>query len=162
MLFMYGLSKLLHLQFNLQSELARRPIGSLNGYELTWFYYDYSHTYASILGLTQVVGATLLLFRKSTLVAAIIMTPIMANILLIDMFTLVNDQGPYLMAALILTSLLMILWHERRTLVSLLWMSQATEPAESSRTHRWIRIFIMLFVSGIFISGMLMQHYLRR
>ena len=33
MLYMYGSSKLLHFQFNLQSELAHRPIGSLTGYD---------------------------------------------------------------------------------------------------------------------------------
>ncbi len=162
MLYMYGLSKLLHLQFSLNSELAQRPVGSLTGYQLTWYYYGYSRIYASILGLTQVTGATLLLFRKSTLLAALIMTPVMANILLINVFILVNDYGPYLISALILTSMLMILWYERPTLVSLLWLGQTAEAAESRRTHRWIRILIPLLVSGILISGILMQHYLRR
>lgn len=49
MLFMYGFSKLLHLQFNLQSELAQRPIGSLTGYQLTSYYYGYSRIYACLL-----------------------------------------------------------------------------------------------------------------
>ena len=35
---MYGVSKLAHLQFNMSAQLAQRPIGSLNGYQLTWFY----------------------------------------------------------------------------------------------------------------------------
>jgi hypothetical protein len=77
------MSKLLHLQFNMSSELAQRPIGSLNGYQLTWFYFGYSRVYACILGLTQVTGATLLLFRKTTLLAGLIMLPVMVNILLI-------------------------------------------------------------------------------
>lgn len=48
MLYMYGVSKLSHLQFNMSSALAQRSIGSLNGYELTWFYYGYSRVYASV------------------------------------------------------------------------------------------------------------------
>ncbi len=159
---MYGLSKLLHLQFNLQSELAQRPIGSLTGYQLTWYYFGYSRLYASILGLTQVAGATLLLFRKTTLLAAVLMTPVMANILLINMLILVNDYGPYVISALILASMLTILWFERALLVSLLWEHQVAEPAASGRTHRWIRIVIVLLVSGTLISGILMQHYLPR
>src|SRR5258707_15393507 len=67
MLYMYGVSKLAHFQFNMSSELAQRPISSLNGYQLTWFYFGYSRVYALMLGLTQVTGATLLLFRKTTL-----------------------------------------------------------------------------------------------
>jgi len=122
MLYMYGVSKLLHLQFNV-AELATRPIGSLNGYQLTWFYYGYSRVYASILGLTQVTGATLLLFRKTTLLAALIMLPVMANILLINMFILVNDYGPYVISAIICLSMLLILWHQRAALLSLLWVN---------------------------------------
>ena len=162
MLFMYGLSKLLHLQFNLQSDLAHRSIGSLTGYELTWYYYGYSRVYACLLGLTQVGGASLLLFRKTTLLAALLVSPVMANILLINMFILVNDYGPYVIAALIFVSMLLILWHERRNLVFLLWSSQQCEASESRRAHRAIRTLILAFVIGILITGSLLQHYVSK
>jgi hypothetical protein len=71
LLYMYGMSKLAHMPFHLAAEIAHRPVGSLSGYELTWFYYGYSRTYACILGLTQVFGATLLLFRKTALAGAL-------------------------------------------------------------------------------------------
>ena len=162
MLFMYGVSKLMHLQFNLGPQLAQRPIGSLSGYQLTWYYFGYSRIYASILGLTQVTGATLLLFRKTTLLAAVMMTPVMANILLINVFIMVNDYGPYLMSALIFTCMLVLLWNQRAVLFSLFWVNQGTEPATSRRIHRWIRFLIVLAVSVIMISGELIQHHLRR
>jgi hypothetical protein len=162
MLFTYGVSKLLHLQFNMSSELALRPIGSLNGYQLTWFYFGYSRVYACILGLTQVTGATLLLFRKTTLLAALIMLPVMANILLINIFILVNDYGPYVISALICTALLVILWHQRAALFTLLWATQNAEPDESRLKHTWIRVSIVLAVSTIVITGAIHQHYLRR
>jgi hypothetical protein len=162
MLYMYGVSKLMHLQFNMSSELAQRPITSLNGYQLTWYYYGYSRVYASILGVLQITGATLLLFRKTTLLAAILILPMMANILLINMFILVNDYGPYVISALICTSMLVIVRHQRASLFSLFWGMQKTEPKESSRTHWWIRIMIVAAVSTIMISGALMQHSLRR
>ena len=162
MLYMYGVSKLLHLQFNLAAELAPRAIGSLNGYQLTWFYYGYSRIYASILGLTQVTGATLFLFRKTTLLAALLMLPVMANILLINIFILVNDYGPYVISACLCASMLAILWHQRTALLTLLWANQTTEPADSNRTHRWIRVLIVALVSAIMISGAIMQHHLKR
>lgn len=162
MLYMYGTSKLLHLQFNKSAELARRPIGSLTGYELTWFYYGYSRAYASILGLLQVTGATLLLFRKTTLLASAIMLPVMANILLINIFILVNDYGPYLIAALICGSLLIIVGQQRAGLLSFFWKDQAAEPEESVRVHRWIRGLVVAAVSAIMISGVILQHYVKR
>ncbi len=159
MLFMYGFSKLLHLQFNLQSELAKRPIGSLTGYQLTWYYYGYSRIYACLLGLTQIAGAGLLLFRKTTLLAALLMTPVMANILFINIFILVNDYGPYVISSLLLASMLLILWQERLSLISLLWSSQVSEAPASRRTHRWVRSLVVVVVMSILIAGSLLQHY---
>jgi hypothetical protein len=162
MLYMYGVSKLAHFQFNMSAQLAQRPIGSLNGYQLTWFYHGYSRVYASILGLTQVAGATLLLFRKTTLLAAVIMLPVMANILLINVFILVNDYGPYLISALICASMLTILWHHRVALLELFWVTQKRKPGASSRVHWWIRTLILLAVSAIMISGAILQRYVKR
>ena len=161
LLYMYGVSKLLHFQFNL-AELAPRPIGSLNGYQLTWFYFGYSRIYACILGLTQVAGATLLLFRKTTLLGAAAMLPVMANILLINIFIMRNDYGPYVMAAIISCSLLIILWHQRARLLALFWMNQSAEPTGSSRVHRTIRILIVLAVATIMVSASIRRHYVKR
>lgn len=162
MLYMYGVSKLLHWQFNMSSELAQRPIGSLNGYQLTWFYFGYSRVYACILGLTQVTGATLLLFRKTTLLATLIMLPVMANILLINVFIMVNDYGPYLISALICAALLFILWHQRTALFSLLWVTQNAESGNSRRTHTFIRVLIVFAVGTIMVSATVLKHHLQR
>jgi len=158
MLYMYGTSKLLHFQFNLQSELAPRPIGSLNGYQLTWFYFGVSRVYACILGMMQVAGATLLLFRKTSLIGALAMLPIMVNILLINIFILVNDYGPYVMSMLICISLLTIMWHHRRGLLTLLWSTQTGEAESSKRTHWWIRSSIVLILASIIISAAVHHH----
>jgi hypothetical protein len=162
MLYMYGISKLLHLQFNMQSQLARQAVGSLTGYQLTWFYFGFSRVYASILGLTQVFGATLLLFRKTTLLGTLVMLPVIANILLINMFIMVNDYGPYLISGLICASLLIILWHQRAALVSLLWSTQNGEAVSSLRIHRWIRLLIVLVATTIMVSGAILQHHVQR
>lgn len=161
MLYAYGTSKLLHLQFNLQSELASRPIGSLTGYEVTWFYFGISRVYACILGLTQVAGATLLLFRKTALMGALAMLPVMVNILLINIFILVDDYGPYVISALICMSLLTILWHQHRGLLTLFWSAQNSEPERSKRTHWWIRSSIVLVVATMMISGAVLQRRMR-
>jgi hypothetical protein len=153
LLYMYGMSKLMHLQFSLGPKLANRTIGSLTGYELTWYYYGYSRTYACILGITQVLGATLLLFRKTTFLGAAMMMPVMANILLINIFILVNDYGPEIMATIIVLSLLTILWYDRARLIAILWNEQSGETAESRRGHLYIRAVIVIAVVTFMILG---------
>jgi uncharacterized membrane protein YphA (DoxX/SURF4 family) len=158
LLYMYGWSKLAHLQFNLSSRLAPRPIGSLSGYELTWFYYGYSREYAVILGSIQLVCATLLLFRKTTFLAAVLTFPMAANILLINAFILVNDYGPYLTSSFICFSMLAILWHQRRRLVGIAWNEQSAEPEESRTFHRRLRIAIVSVVVIMISSAAMLQH----
>ncbi len=162
MLFTYGISKLLHLQFNMQSQLARQPVGALTGYQLTWFYFGYSRGYALLLGTTQVLGATLLLFRKTTLLGALAMLPVMGNILLINIFILVNDYGPFLISGLICIFLLTILWGQRSALISLLWTTQKSEPVCSLQRHRWIRLSIVSITIAMMISGAIIQKHVQR
>ncbi len=161
MLYTYGISKLLHLQFDLQSELARQPVGSLTGYQLTWFYFGYSRSYAVLLGLVQIMGATLLLFRKTTLLGALTMLPVMANILLINLFILVNDYGPFLISGLICIFLSAILWHQRSGLRTQLWTTQESEPVNSRRRHRWIAFSIAFTAMAMMLAGALIQGHVK-
>ena len=155
LLFGYGASKLAHMQFHLNQALAHRPIISLTGYELTWYYYGYSRVYACILGLTQVMGATLLLFRKTSLIGAIMMLPVMVNILLIDIFILPPDYGPAVPASIIFISLAMLLWRDSQNLIQATWATQVPEPVGSRKVHFWIRAVIVSAVVAMTTVGVL-------
>src|SRR5512136_2018897 len=135
LLFTYGSSKLLGRQFTLPPEVASRPVGSLTGYQLAWFYYSYSHVYAVILGLIQLAGATLLLFRKTALLGAALMLPVMTNILMINVFFSIA-LGALCTSAFIFASMLAVLWHHRRALVGVFWTDQTGEPANVRRYYR--------------------------
>jgi hypothetical protein len=86
LLFTYALSKMLGRQFTLPPEIALRPAGALSGYQLAWLYYGHSHAYALILGLIQLGGGALLLFRKTAVLGAALMLPVMTNIVMINVF----------------------------------------------------------------------------
>jgi hypothetical protein len=70
LLYFYGVSKLAGHQLTVPPDMAKTPVGSLSGYWLTWYYYSYSPVYKDILGLTQIAGASLLMFRRTTLIGA--------------------------------------------------------------------------------------------
>ena len=124
----YGSSKLAHMQFHLNQALAQHPVASLTGYQLTWYYYGYSRAYSCVLGLTQVAGGALLLFRKTALLGAVTMMPVIVNVLLIDVFILPPDYGPTVPALIIFVSLVVLLWRDREPLAQAVWTSQISEP----------------------------------
>ncbi len=152
LLYFYGVSKLTGHQLVVPAWVAQKPIGSLDGYTLTWYYFGYSHAYKYILGFLQVFAASLLLFRKTALLAAALMVPIMVNIILINIFYTIGP-GAENTAVFILGSMLLLLWHEREAFYETLWVSQPTEPNAASRRHWLARSLILFFVVGQIIVG---------
>jgi len=152
LLYFYGLSKLTGHQLTVPAWVAQKPIGSLDGYTLTWYYFGYSHAYKYILGLIQVFAASLLLFRKTALLAAVLMVPIMANIILINIFYVIGP-GAENTALFILASLLLLLWHQKEAFYEVLWVSQPTEPKSANRRHWLVRSVILLYALGVLAVG---------
>jgi hypothetical protein len=153
----YGTSKLAHLQFHLNHALAARSVSSLTGYELTWFYYGYSRTYSVVLGITQVGGGALLLFRKTALLGALAMLPVIVNIVLIDLLILPPDWGPTLPASIIFVSVVLILLRDARQFIPLIWTAQTSEPLGSRRLHWAIRATIAVVLIAMMTAGLLMS-----
>ncbi|HEY2495553.1 MAG TPA: hypothetical protein VGK24_00670 [Candidatus Angelobacter sp.] len=153
LLFTYASSKLLGRQFTLPPEIALRPVGSLSGYQLAWFYYSYSHTYAVILGLIQLAGGALLLFRKSALLGAALTLPIITNILMINVFFHIA-WGALCTSAFILASMLAVVWQHRQALVEVFWTDQEGEPASVRRYYRTIAALVVLLVITLMGFGL--------
>jgi|SRR5579864_1117455 len=153
LLFTYAFSKMLGRQFTLPPEIALRPAGALSGYQLAWFYYGYSHTYEVILGVVELGGGALLLFRKTALLGAALMLPVMTNIVMINVFFRIA-WGAMGTSAFIFASMLAVLWHQRHALVGVFWTDQAGEPASVRRYHRTIAALVVLLVISLMGIGL--------
>lgn len=81
---LYAFAKLFETQFTSQPSIYDKPIGSLTGFQLTWYYYGYSYWYGFIIAITQITSALLLFFRKTTRLGITIYLTFMINILLMD------------------------------------------------------------------------------
>src|SRR5579864_2919084 len=153
LLFTYALSKMLGRQFSLPPEIALRPAGALSGYQLAWLYYGHSHAYALILGLVQLGGGALLLFRKTALLGAALMLPVMTNIVMINVFFRIA-WGAMCTSTFIFASMLAVLWHQRHALVGVFWTDQASEPASVRRFHRITAALVVLLVISLMGFGL--------
>ncbi len=107
----YGFAKVMGAQFTiLDSELAK-PMGDVSGFWLTWYYFGYSPVYSAIIAFTQIAGALLLCFQRSTLIGALILLPVMVNIVCVDIWVIrwQFDSGALRNALYVLVALLVIL-----------------------------------------------------
>ena len=82
----YGFAKILKTQFQTSEYRLDMPLSSVDGMSLTWYYFGYSYPMAVIIALFQIGGSILLLYRRTTLLGAMILLPVMVNIVLINLF----------------------------------------------------------------------------
>ncbi|MDH7447248.1 hypothetical protein QBK95_16525 [Aquimarina sp. 2201CG14-23] len=94
MMFSYASAKILGTQFSSDLSIGERAISSMNGFELTWYFYGYSPTYGMLIAGSQIVAALLLLFRKTVRMGAVLLLSFMVNIVLLDVFYEINGATP--------------------------------------------------------------------
>ena len=146
----YGFAKLNGAMFTiLQSELDK-PLGEVSGFWLTWYYFGYSSIYGNFIALVQVVGGALLMFRKTTLLGTCILLPLMANIILIDIFYAV-DLGALLVAMLLFVCLLGIASFHKDELIAVFWSKQNSVFPEQGvgRSKRVVRIALRVLLIAL-------------
>jgi hypothetical protein len=86
----FGWKKLLGLQFVVPHEIASLPMNEQSGEWLTWYYFGHSFAFGLIMASIQIIGSYLLLFRRTMLLAAIILFSFMVNLTLINIFYRLN------------------------------------------------------------------------
>jgi hypothetical protein len=105
----YGLGKLLGGQFytpeSIPEEVASIPLGVASNFDLAWTFMGRSYGYILFIGISQLLGAWMLLFPRTKLLGVVILLPILANIIVFDIFFL--DAFGALASAVIYFSMLM-------------------------------------------------------
>jgi hypothetical protein len=119
----YGFAKLCGAQFTILDSELDKPMGQVSGFWLTWYYFGYSPLFGGVVALAQIGGAILLMFRRTTLIAACALVPVVVNILLIDICFAI-DFGATLIALYLLGALLCILLMHRVELMEVFWKKQ--------------------------------------
>jgi len=100
----FGWKKIFGQQFVVPQHIADIPMSQLSGEWLTWYYFGYSYSFGCIVGLMQIGGSLLLLFRKTQLLGMFVLFPVMLNILLINLFYGMN-AGALMQSVIIVIAL---------------------------------------------------------
>lgn len=135
LLFIYGFAKLNGSQFTVLDSELDRPMGEVSGFWLTWYYFGFSRGYGTLIALSQVGGAALLLWRRTTLLGALVLLPVVGNIILVNVFYGI-DGGAMVVSVLLLAGLAVIIQPYVPELVDVLWTRRKAESAPRRRTVR--------------------------
>ena len=147
----FGWKKVFGLQFVVPNEIASKPMNQQSGEWLTWYYFGYSLTLGLITAAIQIVGSYLLLFRKTMLLAAIILFSFMLNLTLINVFYQMN-AGALLQSIIITISILFLILLEYDRLIAFFLKTKSNLPSISLInifTKNIIR-FLLIILSLLF------------
>jgi hypothetical protein len=129
LLILYGFAKVNGAQFRmLDSELAK-PLGDVSGFWLTWYYFGYSPVYKLLLAAVEVGGAILLVIPQTSLLGALVLLPVAANILVIDILYGVNALPT---AIAVLACVVIAIAGHARALWAVLWLRAPETPARTA------------------------------
>lgn len=80
----YGFAKIFLLQFYVPESTLDMPLAEVTGQNLVWAFFGHSDAYRWVIALGEITGGVLLLFRRTTLLGAVLLVPMLANIIVID------------------------------------------------------------------------------
>jgi hypothetical protein len=141
----FGWKKLFGLQFVVPAAIASQPMNQQSGEWLTWYYFGFSPAFGLLIAAIQIVGAGLLLFRRTLLLGAVILAALFLNLTLINIFYHLN-AGALVQSVVDSLAILFILGLHYRQLVAMLLPSSGPEapPALGALTRNLGRISAIL------------------
>lgn len=111
----YGMGKI--TQFG-DLHQGSKAVSELTGMELMWAFYGYSKPYALIIGFFEVLGGLLILVRKTRLIGCFLVSAILINVILQDIFY--DVLAGALKAAILYQFLIfVILWLNRKKMLEI-------------------------------------------
>ena len=131
---MYGIAKLTGAQFTVLDSELDKPLGEVSGFWLTWYYFGYSTGYGIFIALAEIAGGVLLLSRRTMVLGALVLLPVLANVVLVDVFFGI-DGGAFVIALLLLAGVLSILRPYARELWEAVWTRPARLAQAAPRTR---------------------------
>jgi hypothetical protein len=88
----FGWAKICHTQLVMPMSKLDLPYSSFSPSDLFWYFFSHSYLFGCIIGVLEITGALLLVFRRTRLAGVFVLLPILANILMMDIFYAIGAQ----------------------------------------------------------------------
>jgi uncharacterized membrane protein YphA (DoxX/SURF4 family) len=124
---LYGAGKVIQMQFPPPSlQRLVEPFGSLSPMGLLWSFMGYSYPYNLFAGLGEMVGGTLLFWRRTTTLGALLLIAVLSNVVILNFS---YDVPVKLFSSHLLLIALVLVAPEARRLVNVLVLGRAAGPS---------------------------------
>ena len=152
-LLVYGLMKIIKLQFSLPSLSALLiPLGNKSPMGLAWTFMGVSDTYTIFSGLCEALAAVFLIYRKTRTLGALLSFGVMLNVFLMNMSYDIPVKI-FSLQLVILSLFLIALDHKR--LIGLFILNRPTAPQKSQPPfkQRWANITTQIVKAVAIVAG---------
>ena len=151
----YGIAKV--MQFKGAVEVDKF-VSEMTGMELMWAFYGYSRPFQLLLGVLEVSGGLLILFKRTRLIGGILATTILVNIILQDIFYGVN-QGALQAAILYQVCIFGFFWLNKTQIIKTLQVLTQNKIDWSDKKRLFIKLSFAFF---LFVVFRIAEFYLTR
>ena len=164
-LFMYGFGKVIGAQFytpgSIPDEVVNVPISQVSDFDLAWVFMGRSLGYMILIGIGEIIGAVMLLFNKTKLIGTFILSVIMINVIVFDIFFL-DEYGALASAIIYFIMLLIILWINKEKVSSMIkTLTHFDSKPKTSPKEKIVKcLFILLIIAVIFTTNQLLVSWL--
>jgi uncharacterized membrane protein YphA (DoxX/SURF4 family) len=144
-MFTYGWSKLFGGQFHVKPEILEQRVKDVNTFYLAWYMFGLSKVFNIAVGLSQIIGALLIVVNRTAVVGTLFLLPVLVQILLIDVAFTMPMFGVALVIRLsmMLSSAFLILYYYRQRLI-IAWDVLTGGSRTTLPYPWWLYIFLPL------------------
>ena len=159
-MFVYGFDKLCLVQFSRpEGSILAHPIGDFSPFMLLWTFMGVSAPYQLFGGAAEVLGAILLLSRRTTTLGALIVVGVLGNVVMLNFCF---DVPVKLFSSTLLVMALILAAHDAPRLIDFFIRGRATAPPGAVVAWRFPRACLALKIVAIgwmlFGAGKLVVH----
>ena len=148
-IFIYGIAK--WKQFE-GAKLIDISIKDATEFQMMWAFFGTTKIYPLIVGSIQITGAILLLFRRTKLLGAVLLTPVFINIIILDILYKINE-GALLNAVVFQSVFIFIFIQQRQKIIQIFNTLILAEDNYLSQKMRVTRFIMATIIAMIMFFG---------
>jgi hypothetical protein len=152
-MFIYGGAKI--IQFDGAAEIDK-IVSELTGMELMWVFYGYSKSFAVTLGIFEIIGAILILIKRTRIIGCLFVSTILVNVIFQDIYFGV-PLGALKAAIIYQFFVLIILWLNREKLIRSLKALLESNKIQQPKMKFLVKLIIAF---ALFIGLRILEYYI--